>query len=65
MYKVILFIVPDVGSDEGAEMSATYHSVFCIIKMHGRSTWEYLGSLLLKYLTVAGIFLVCDLIKSD
>lgn len=27
MYKEILFPVPDGGSDEGAEMAATYHII--------------------------------------
>ena len=53
------------GSDEGAEMAATYHSIISTVKMQGRSAWEYLGKFLLIYLTVAGIFSVCDLTKSD
>lgn len=31
------------GSDEGAEMAATYHSIISTVKMQGRSAWEYLG----------------------
>ena len=31
------------GSDEGAEMVATYHSIISTVKMQGRSVWEYLG----------------------
>ena len=65
MYKEILFPVPDGGSDEGAEMAATYHSIISTVKMQGRSAWEYLGNFLLKYLTVVGIFSACDQIKSD
>lgn len=36
-YKEILFPVPDGGSDEGAEMAATYHSIISTVKMQGRS----------------------------
>ena len=50
MYKVILFPVPDGGSDEGAEMAATYHSIICTVKMQGRSAWEYLGKFFTKSL---------------
>ena len=53
------------GSDEGAEMAATYHSIISTVKMQGRSAWEYLGKFLLKHLTVAGIFSVCGQTKSD
>ena len=31
------------GSDEGAKMAATYHSIISTVKMQGRSTWDYLG----------------------
>ena len=48
MYKVILFPVPDGGSDEGAEMAATYHSIISTVKMQGRSAWEYLGKFFTK-----------------
>lgn len=54
------------GSDEGAEMAATYHSIISTVKMQGRSAWEYLCKFLLEYLTVAGIFFpVCDRTESD
>lgn len=53
------------GSDEGAEMAATYHSIIRTVKMQGRSAWEYLGKFLLKYLTVAVFFSVCDRTESD
>ena len=33
MYKEILFPVPDGGSDEGAEMAATYHGIIRTVKM--------------------------------
>ena len=36
------------GSDEGAEMAATYHSIISTVKMHGRSAWEYLGMFFTK-----------------
>lgn len=31
------------GSDEGAKMAATYHSIISTVKMQGRSAWDYLG----------------------
>ena len=46
-------------------MAATYHSIISTVKMQGRSAWEYLGKFLPKYLTVAGIFSVCDRTASD
>ena len=49
-YKEILFPVPDGGSDEGAEMAATYHSIIRTVKMQGRSAWEYLGKFFTKSL---------------
>ena len=36
------------GSDEGAEMAATYHSIISTVKMHGRSAWEFLGKFFTK-----------------
>ena len=36
------------GSDEGAEMAATYHSIISTVKMRGRSAWEYLGKFFTK-----------------
>lgn len=36
------------GSDEGAKMAATYHSIICTVKMQGRSSWEYLGKFFAK-----------------
>ena len=32
------------GSDEGAKMAATYHSVISTVKLHGGSAWEYIGT---------------------
>ena len=32
------------GSDAGAEMAATYHSVISTVKLHGGSAWEYIGT---------------------
>ena len=46
-------------------MAATYHSIISTVKTQGRSAWEYLGKFLSKYLTVAGIFSVCDRTESD
>lgn len=31
------------GSDEGAKMAATYHSIISTVKMQGGSAWDYLG----------------------
>ena len=31
------------GSDEGAKMAATYHSIISTVKLQGRSAWDYLG----------------------
>ena len=36
------------GSDEGAEMAATYHSIISTVKMQGRSAWQYLGKFFTK-----------------
>lgn len=36
------------GSDEEAEMAATYHSIISTVKMQGRSAWEYLGKFFTK-----------------
>ena len=36
------------GSDEGAEMAATYHSIISTVKMQGRSAWECLGKFFTK-----------------
>ena len=38
------------GSDEGAEMAATYHSIISTVKMQGKSPWEYLGKFFTKSL---------------
>ena len=31
------------GSDAGAEMAATYHSVIGTVKLHGTSVWNFIG----------------------
>ena len=31
------------GSDAGAEMAATYHSVIGTVKLHGSSVWNFIG----------------------
>ena len=36
------------GRDEGAEMTATYHSIISTVKMQGCSAWNILVSFLLK-----------------
>ena len=53
------------GSDEGAEMAATYHSIISTVKMQGRSAWEYLGKFFTKIFNGCRDFFVCDLTKSD
>ena len=67
------------GSDEGAEMAATYHSIISTVKMQGRSAWEYLGKFFTKSLikriesssfeylsvkTLSNVFTDCRLILS-
>lgn len=42
-----------LGSDEGAEIAAVYHSMISIGKLQGWSAWDYLG----KFFT--GFFNVC------
>ena len=32
------------GSDAGAEMAATYHSVIGTVKLHGTSVWNFIGT---------------------
>lgn len=32
------------GSDAGAEMAATYHSVIGAVKLHGSSIWNFIGT---------------------
>ena len=32
------------GSDAGAEMAATYHSVIATVKLHGSSIWNFIGT---------------------
>ena len=34
------------GSDAGAEMAATYHSVIGTVKLHGSSVWNFIGTFL-------------------
>ena len=36
------------GSDLGAKMSATYHSIISTVKLHGSSVWSYLGKFFTK-----------------
>jgi len=38
------------GSDVGAEMAATYHSVIETVKLHGSSIWNIIGTFFKKYL---------------
>ena len=32
------------GSDEGAKMSAVYHSIVSTVRLKGRSAWEFFGT---------------------
>ena len=36
------------GSDLGAQMSATYHSIISTVKLHGSSVWSYLSKFFTK-----------------
>ncbi len=36
------------GSDIGAQMAATYHSIISTVKLHGSSVWSYLGKFFTK-----------------
>ena len=36
------------GSDAGAEMAATYHSIISTVKLHGFSTWNFIGTFFKK-----------------
>ena len=36
------------GSDEGVEMAATYHSIISTVKLHGKSSWNFLGTFFKK-----------------
>lgn len=36
------------GSDAGAEMAATYHSVISTVKFHGSSVWDCIGTFFKK-----------------
>ena len=35
-------------SDEGVEMAAAYHSVISTVKLHGMSSWHFLGEFFQK-----------------
>ena len=36
------------GSDEGVEMATAYHSVISTVKLHGMSSWRFLGEFFQK-----------------
>ena len=36
------------GSDVGADMAATYHSVISTVKLHGSSAWDFIGTFFKK-----------------
>ena len=52
------------GSDAGAEMATTYHSVIGTVKLHGSSIWNFIETFLKISLTGAGIMLIWFLTKS-
>lgn len=52
------------GSDSGAGMAVTYHSVIGTVKLHGCSIWNFIGTFSKIFLTGAGIMLTWFLAKS-
>ena len=42
------------GSDAGAGMAATYHSVIGTVKLHGSSVWNFIGTFFKKILNGCG-----------
>lgn len=52
------------GSDAGAEMVATYHSVIGTVKLHGSSIWNFIGIFSKISLTGVEIMLTWILVKS-
>ena len=51
------------GSDAGAEMAATYHSVIGTVKFHGSSVWNFIG-IFLNIFNSVGVVLTLCLAKS-
>ena len=45
------------GSDAGAEMAATYHSVIGSVKLYGISIWNCIGTFFINIFNGAGIML--------
>ena len=41
-------VIEHFGSDEGVEMAAAYHSVISTVKLHGMSSWHFLGEFFQK-----------------
>ena len=52
------------GSDSGAEMAATYHSVIGTVKLHGSSIWKFIGTFFKNIFNIVGIMLTWFLPKS-
>ena len=46
----LIYSMLHLGSDEGAKMAATYHSIISTVKLQGRSAWDYLGKFFVKSL---------------
>ena len=53
------------GSDEGAKMAATYHSIISTVKLQGRSAWDYLGKFFVNIFYGCRDFSVCCQAISD
>ena len=53
------------GSDEGAKMAATYHSIISTVKLQGRSAWDYLGKIFVNIFNGCRDFSVCCQAISD
>ena len=52
------------GSDAGAEMAVTYHSIIGTVKLHGSSIWNFIGTFSKISLMGAGIMLTWFLTRS-
>ena len=52
------------GSDAGAEMAVTYHSVIGTVKLHGSSVWNFIGTFFKNIFNGAGIMLTWFLTES-
>ena len=53
------------GSELGAQMAATYHSIISTVKLHGSSVWSDIDKFFKKSLRVAGVILHSYPLVSD